>query len=210
MTFSIVAGDPETGAWGVGVASKYLAVGSMVPAAQADAGALATQAYTNASFRPLGLSSLRGGRSAGETLDVLLSQDSGRAARQVGIVDNRGGSALWTGGDCSPYAGGIRGEGYVVMGNLLAGPEVITAMSDAWTDGDPEKPLAQRLCESLQAGEAAGGDRRGRQSAAILVARRGSDYILGTDIEIDLRVDDHDFPLTELGRLLELRYGAPP
>lgn len=102
MTFSIVTGDPETGAWGVGVASKYLAAGSMVPAARADAGALATQAYTNASFRPLGLSALRDGRSAGDTLEVLLSQDSGRAARQVGIGDSRGGSALWTGGACSP------------------------------------------------------------------------------------------------------------
>ena len=210
MTFSIVACDPETGAWGVGAASKYLAVGSMVPAARADAGALATQAYTNASFRPLGLSALREGRSAGETLDALLSQDSGRAARQVGIVDGRGRSALWTGSHCSTYAGGARGDGYVVLGNLLTGPQVITAMENAWTGGDPEQSLAHRLWAVLRAGEEAGGDRRGRQSAAILVARRGSDYILGTDIEIDLRVDDHDFPLTELGRLLELRYGAPP
>ncbi|MFD4401519.1 DUF1028 domain-containing protein [Nocardia sp. NPDC058499] len=210
MTFSIVACDPRTGSWGVGVASKYLAAGSMVPAAQADVGALATQAYTNASFRPLGLSALRNGRSADETLDSLLSGDSGRAARQIGIVDGRGGSALWTGSDCSPYAGGTRGDGYAVLGNLLTGQEVIAAMADTWTGGDPERPLAHRLREVLQAGETAGGDRRGRQSAAILVARRGSDYILGSDIEIDLRVDDHDFPLTELGRLLDLRYEAPP
>ncbi|MEU4312820.1 DUF1028 domain-containing protein [Nocardia sp. NPDC024068] len=206
MTFSIVACDPSTGSWGVATASRYLAVGSMVPAAEGGVGAIATQARTNAAFRSLGLDALRAGRTADEVLTRLLDADPGRAARQLGIVDSTGSTATWTGSECGGYAGGYAGEGYVVHGNLLTGPEVVTAMQEAWTKSNPDDPLAHRLLAALTAGDAAGGDRRGRQSAAILVARKGSDYILGTDVEIDLRADDHIRPIAELGRLLTLRY----
>lgn len=206
MTFSIVACDLRTGAWGVGVASKYLAVGSMVPAVECDVGAIATQARTNASFRQRGLIALREGNSAEDTLAVLLASDPGRDARQVGIVDCAGRAATWTGRECGPDAYGVAGEGYAVQGNLLAGPEVTATIVEAWTSSDPNTPLAHRLLAALAAGDAAGGDRRGRQSAALLVARRGSEYVVGSDVEVDLRVDDDIRPVLELDRLLNLRY----
>lgn len=202
MTFSIVACDLAGGAWGVAVASRYLAVGGIVPAAEADAGALATQAQTNMAYRRSGLAMLRTGQGAKAVVDALVAEDEGRETRQVGVVDAQGGAAAWTGSECQPWAGSRTGTGFAVQGNLLASHEVVDAMVEAWLASDPSSPLAHRLLAALAAGDAAGGDRRGRQSAALYVARRGSHF----EAEVDLRVDDAPQPVQELGRLLDLRY----
>ncbi len=206
MTFSIVACDLRSGSWGVAVASKYLAVGSMVPAAASDAGALATQAWTNAAYRGAGLAALREGLNAEKAIARLVEADADRDRRQVSIVDTDGTAAAWTGPGCSAYAAARTGDGYAVQGNLLPGPEVLDAMADVWRHTDPTAPLASRLLDALAAGDAAGGDLRGRQSAALLVVRRDADYCTGTDMETDLRVDDAERPIEGLARLLELRY----
>ncbi|RNL79759.1 DUF1028 domain-containing protein [Nocardioides marmorisolisilvae] len=208
MTFSIVArsesgpnGNPE---WGVAVASKFLAVGNAVPAAVAGVGAIATQADANVAFKGIGLSLLDEGATATVALDRLLEEDPKRNHRQVGIVDVDGGAATHTGSACFDWAGGVSGDGFAIQGNILAGPEVVEAMKDAWTDSDPESPLAHRLLEALAAGDAAGGDKRGRQSAALLVVSEGAGYGGMDDVAVDLRVDDHAAPITELTRLLGL------
>jgi uncharacterized Ntn-hydrolase superfamily protein len=208
MTFSIVgrAGD----ALGVAVASKFLAVGAAVPAAEAGAGAVATQSYANLAYRPDGLAMLRDGRSAQETLDALTSADDGRDQRQAGVVDATGRAATFTGPGCHPWAGGRTGDGYAVQGNILTGPDVVEAMESAWLSSSGE--LADRLLAALTAGDAAGGDRRGRQSAALLVVRPKSGYGGQSDVEVDLRVDDHPAPVGELRRLLDLHrlyFGKP-
>jgi uncharacterized Ntn-hydrolase superfamily protein len=204
MTFSIVARSADGESWGVAVASKFLAVGSAVPAAVAQVGAIATQADANVAYKGLALAHLDAGATASVALTRLLEEDDGRDHRQVGIVDIDGGSATHTGIACLDWAGGVTGEGYAIQGNILTGSEVVEAMEQAWGASDLDAPLAERLLATLQAGDAAGGDRRGRQSAALLVVRDGAGYGGHDDIAVDLRVDDHADPCTELGRLLDL------
>jgi uncharacterized Ntn-hydrolase superfamily protein len=208
MTFSIVARAGDQ--WGVAVASKFLAVGAAVPAAQWDVGAIATQAYANLAYRPDGLALLKAGTSAQDTLDRLTADDEGRATRQAGIVDRLGGAATWTGSECNAWAGGRTGEGWAAQGNILTGPEVVDALADAFEAS--EGPLASRLAQALLAGDRAGGDRRGRQSAVLLVVSEGGGYGGGSDVLVDLRVDDHVDPVPELLRLLDLHtlyFGKP-
>lgn len=204
MTFSIVARSADGESWGVAVASKFLAVGSAVPAAVAGVGALATQADANVAYKGLALAHLDEGATASVALQRLLEEDPGRDHRQVGIVDLDGGAATYTGPACLDWAGGWSGDGVAVQGNVLAGPEVVDAIREAWLASDADAPLADRLLDALRAGDDAGGDRRGRQSAALLVVREGAGYGGGDDIAVDLRVDDHADPVTELARLLAL------
>jgi uncharacterized Ntn-hydrolase superfamily protein len=200
MTFSIVARDPDTGDLGVAVASKFLAVGAVVPWARAGAGALATQALANVAYGPDGLAALATGGAAGEVLGALTARDHGRADRQVGIVDAAGGAATYTGEGCLTWAGGRTGDGVAVQGNILTGPEVVDAilMTYANADGD----FADRLVHALLAGDRAGGDARGRQSAALLIVRDGAGYGGANDRWLDLRIDDHPDPVPELQRVL--------
>ena len=208
-TFSIVALDPETGDLGVATASKFLAVGSVVPFAEAGLGAVATQSYANTTFGPRTLMALRGGISLELIAQAFAESDAEHDQRQYGLVDVRGRALTFTGEACHPWAGGKTGEGYAAQGNLLAGPEVVGALSETF-----EKslgPLPRRLLGALAAADAAGGDRRGRQSAALLVVREGGGYGGFNDRYLDLRVDDHPAPVGELGRLLtlhELYFGS--
>jgi uncharacterized Ntn-hydrolase superfamily protein len=204
MTFSIVARSTDGESWGVAVASKFLAVGAVVPAAVAQVGAIATQADANVAYKGLALSHLDDGATAAVALQRLLEEDDGRDERQVGIVDSEGGAATHTGHGCLDWAGGETGEGYAIQGNILAGEFVVAAMQDAFEATDGDEPLARRLLAALAAGDDAGGDRRGRQSAALLVVRDGAGYGGRDDIVADLRVDDHSDPVTELSRLLDL------
>jgi uncharacterized Ntn-hydrolase superfamily protein len=204
MTFSIVARSDDGESWGVAVASKFLAVGSVVPAAVAGIGAVATQADANVAYKFLSLSHLEDGATASVALQRLLEEDDGRDHRQVGIVDCDGNAASHTGSRCYDWAGGVTGPGVAIQGNILAGPEVVEAMRRAWDDAAGEPDLARRLLAALRAGDEAGGDRRGRQSAALLVVREGAGYGGGDDVAADLRVDDHPEPVTELERLLRL------
>lgn len=202
MTFSIVACDLNEPAWGVAVASKFPAVGAVVPWAQAGAGAIATQSYANPSFGPRGLSLLAQGLDAQEVLERLLTEDEGRELRQVGIVDAQGHAATFTGKECFAWAGGRIGPGYAIQGNILTGPEVVEAMERAFLETQGELP--QRLYAALRAGDRAGGDRRGRQSAAIYVVKPHGGYGGFLDRWIDYRVDDDPDPVLRLGQLLEL------
>lgn len=201
-TFSIVAFDPATRDLGVAVQSKFLAVGSVVPWAQAGVGAIATQARANTSYGPRGLSLLASNKPPADVLRELTQADSRRWLRQVGIVDTHGGAETYTGMLAPPWAGGRKGEGYAVQGNCLASEAVVDAMATGYEK--EEGTLARRLLASLRAGQAAGGDRRGRQSAALLVVRAGAGYGGHNDRFIDLRVDDHPTPIAELARLLAL------
>ncbi|MGH3367672.1 MAG: DUF1028 domain-containing protein [Nocardioidaceae bacterium] len=212
MTFSIVARSADGESWGVAVASKFLGVGAAVPAARAGVGALATQSYANTSFKARGLSLLAAGSNAQQTLDQLLADDEGREQRQVGIVDRDGGTATYSGTGCHDWAGGVTGAGVAIQGNILASPEVVDAIQAAWQGTEDDAPLRHRLLEALRAGDAAGGDRRGRQSAALLVVRAGAGYAGFDDVAVDLRVDDHPTPVQELARLLDLHelYFVPP
>jgi uncharacterized Ntn-hydrolase superfamily protein len=204
VTFSIVARSADGQSWGVAVASKFLAVGSVVPAAVAGVGAIATQALANVTYKAAGLSHLDEGATAQIALDRLVEEDEGREHRQAGIVDCDGGAATYTGGECLHWAGGWSGPGVAVQGNILTGPEVVEAIRTAWEAGADEPSLARRLLAALQAGDAAGGDSRGRQSAALLVVEEGAGYDGGDDVAVDLRVDDHADPCSELERLLDL------
>jgi uncharacterized Ntn-hydrolase superfamily protein len=204
MTFSIVARSADGLQYGVAVASKFLAVGSLVPAAAANVGAVATQAMANLSYRPDGLLLLATGASPAAVIRELTKSDEQRHQRQVGIVGAAGHGASFTGSDCMPWAGGRSGDGYAIQGNILTGEEVVAEMERAWLASDPTAPLSARLFAALWAGNAAGGDRRGRQSAAVLVLSRGGGYGGGSDVLVDLRVDDHATPIDELARLLEL------
>ncbi|MEI7779563.1 MAG: DUF1028 domain-containing protein [Actinomycetes bacterium] len=199
MTFSIVARDGDS--LGIAVASKFLAVGAVVPVAECASGAIATQAWANLRYRPDGLALLRQGNDASATLAELVAADPGRADRQAGIVDAKGGSATYTGTGAMDWAGGTSGPGYAVQGNILTGPEVVAEMVKVWL-ARAELPLAHRLLEALAAGDGAGGDRRGRQSAALLVVSPGGGYGGGSDVSHDLRVDDHANPVSELRRLI--------
>lgn len=201
-TFSIAAADIGNGEWGVAVASKFLAVGAVVPWARAKVGAVATQALANLTFGPRGLELLENGRTAKEVLDELLSSDPIPEHRQVGAVDGEGGAATYTGEQCLDWAGGLTGENFAIQGNILSGPQVIEEMRDAFVSSTG--PLADRLLASLLAGDRAGGDRRGRQSAAIVVAREGGGYGGDNDRAIDLRIDDHPDPVRDLMRIREI------
>jgi uncharacterized Ntn-hydrolase superfamily protein len=202
-TFSIVAADPETGEAGVAVASRFFAVGNVVPFARAGVGAIATQSFANTTFGPRGLELLEKGLSPDEVVLVLTRSDEGRDQRQLGVVAATGAAATFTGPKCNPWAGGRRGPGYAVQGNILAGEAVVAAMEKAFLDSKG-RSLAERLYAAIVAGDAAGGDTRGRQSAALVVARARGGYGGYTDRAVDLRVDDHEAPIVELGRILGL------
>ncbi|WP_432987321.1 DUF1028 domain-containing protein [Dactylosporangium sp. CA-233914] len=203
MTFSIVGRSTDGQSLGVAVASKFLAVGAAVPAAEAGVGALATQAFANLAYRVQGLAMLRTGASAAHVIAGLTAADSGRAGRQLGVVGPSGPGATFTGEECFDWAGGVAGDGYAIQGNILTGPEVVAEMERAWLAG-AGLPLPRRLRVALAAGDAAGGDRRGRQSAALFTVRRGAGYGGMSDVEVDLRVDDDPDPVARLGGLVEL------
>jgi uncharacterized Ntn-hydrolase superfamily protein len=207
-TFSIAAYDPKTKSWGVAVASKYLAVGNAVPWAKAGAGAVATQALVNATLGPRGLELLGKGKSAEEALKELLDADKGREHRQVGLVDAKGEAASHTGKRCTAWAGGRTGKHYACQGNILAGEKVVEAMCKAY-EANPDQPFAWRLQDALEAGDRAGGDKRGKQAAAIVVVRAGWGPNGFGDRWLDLRVDDHKEPVQELGRILALQVRRP-
>jgi uncharacterized Ntn-hydrolase superfamily protein len=210
-TFSIVACDLNEKTWGVAVASKFPAVGAVVPWAQVGAGAVATQSFANTSFGPRGLDYLASGLTAEETLARLLFDDPEREHRQVGIVDALGGSATFTGKICFTWAGGVTGPGYAIQGNILSSEQVVPAMQKAFLETNAGLP--ERLYTALLAGDRAGGDRRGRQSAAIYVVKPQGGYGGFIDRWIDYRVDDHPDPVLRLGDLLELHqlyFGKSP
>jgi len=203
MTFSIVARSDDGRMHGVAVASKFLSVGSAVPAAEAEIGALATQSYANLAYRPQGLTMLRTGSTAADVVAGLTAGDPGRDTRQLGVVAASGPGATFTGSACHDWAGGVAGDGYAIQGNILTGPEVVDAMERAWLAGSA-LPFHRRLVAALAAGDDAGGDKRGRQSAALYVVARGQGYGGTSDVVCDLRVDDHGSPVPELSRLLDL------
>jgi uncharacterized Ntn-hydrolase superfamily protein len=217
MTFSLIGQSKDKKIWGVAVASKFLAVGSFVPAAKADAGAIATQAYGNLAIRTAGLEMLQKGMPAQEMLDTFLAEDPQREERQIGVVDAKGNAATFTGKRCQAWAGG-RAENhpkgsYAAQGNMLAGPKVVDAMVQAWLGLENEPSLAKRLITSLTAGQEAGGDPRGKQAAAVLVVSKGKGYGGLSDIVVDLRSDDSPEPIAELLRMLdihELYFGSTP
>jgi uncharacterized Ntn-hydrolase superfamily protein len=204
MTFSIVARSEDGQSWGVAVASKFLAVGSVVPAAVAQVGAVATQAEANVAYKGQALAHMDEGATAGVALQRLLEEDDQRDHRQVGIVDSDGNAANHTGHLCFDWAGGVTDRDVAIQGNILTGPEVVDAMKASWDSTFGEQDLARRLIAALTAGDQAGGDRRGRQSAALLVVREGAGYGGGDDVAVDVRVDDHTHPCQELERLLDL------
>jgi uncharacterized Ntn-hydrolase superfamily protein len=210
-TFSIVAHDPETGDLGVAVQSKFLGVGAVVPWARAGVGAVATQAFANTTYGPRGLDMLADGKAPEDVLKALTDPDEGRARRQVGIVDAKGRAASYTGEKAMAWAGHVVGEGFACQGNILAGEAVVSAMAKAFRES--KEPLPERLVAALAAGQAAGGDKRGRQSAAVLVVREAGGYGGFTDRYVDLRVEDHQTPIAELARVLALHrktFGVPP
>jgi len=210
-TFSIVAYNKHDQAWGIAVASKFPAVGAVVPWAQAGRGAIATQAFANTSFGPQGLDLLGQGLSAENTLEHLLAADEDKETRQVGIVDSQGRSATFTGRECMNWAGGLTGPGYTIQGNILAGKHVVLAMESAYLGSKGD--LAARLHAALLAGDRAGGDRRGRQSAAIYVVKDQGGYGGFNDRMLDYRVDDDPDPVIKLGDLIylhQLYFGKSP
>jgi len=211
-TYSIVACDLPAGQWGAAVQSKFLAVGSVVPWAEPQVGAIATQAYANPRYGPDGLALLREGRTAEEVIKALTSADEGRDERQVGVVDGAGRAATFTGKGCHDWAGGHTGECYAAQGNILVSEATVDALA-ATFESNAHLELGQRLIECLAAAQAAGGDRRGQQSASLLVVEKDAGYAKLSDTVIDLRVDDHARPIAELGRLFSLHeelFGATP
>ncbi len=211
-TYSIVACDLDAREWGVAVQSKFLAVGSGVPAAEPEMGAIATQALANFRYGPDGLALLREGLRAEEVVARLTEADEGRDHRQLGVVDAEGRAATYTGSACLEWAGGVTGESYAAQGNILVSEETVKALAGTFeaTAGDS---LARRLLAALTAAQAAGGDRRGQQSAALLVVRKNGGYGGTTDVAVDVRVDDHERPIEELRRIFELHdllFGETP
>jgi uncharacterized Ntn-hydrolase superfamily protein len=202
MTFSIVAYDDTDRSWGVAVASKFLAVGALVPWGRAGAGALATQAMANVAYGPAGIAMLESGASADDVVARLTRADPASEHRQLGVVDASGRAATFTGERCLPGACGVAVPGLAVQGNILVGPQVVAAAVEAYRAA--EGTLARRLLAALRAGDEAGGDRRGRQGAALRVWRAGGSYGGNNDVAVDLRVDDHTEPVAELHRLLDL------
>jgi uncharacterized Ntn-hydrolase superfamily protein len=211
-TYSIVACDLPAGQWGVAVQSKFLAVGSVVPWAEPQVGAIATQSYANPRYGPDGLALLRDGRTAEEVVQALTSADEGRDERQVGVVDSAGRAATFTGSACHDWAGGRTGDCYSAQGNILVSEATVDALAVTF-EANAHLELGQRLIECLAAAQAAGGDRRGQQSASLLVVEKDAGYAKLSDTVIDLRVDDHERPIAELGRLFSLHeelFGATP
>ena len=211
-TNSICACDLEAGQWGVATQSKFLAVGSVVPWAAPHVGAIATQSYANPRYGPDGLALLREGLSAEEVMEQLTGADEDRELRQLGVVDREGRAATFTGSGCHAWAGGRTGEHYAAQGNILVSGATVDALATTF-EATAGRPLAERLLDCLDAAEAAGGDRRGRQSAAILVVERDGGYAGLSDLLVDLRVDDHEDPLGELRRLYRLHdelFGKTP
>jgi uncharacterized Ntn-hydrolase superfamily protein len=211
-TYSIAACDLEASQWGVAVQSKFLSVGSVVPWAEPNVGAIATQAYANPRYGPDGLALLREGLDATAVVERLVAADDGRDERQVGVVDAHGGSASWTGPACNEWAGHRTGHCYAAQGNILVGPETVDALA-ATFEATAGRPLEQRLIECLAAAQLAGGDRRGQQSASLLVVQRNGGYAQLSDVVADLRVDDHPEPIEELKRIYALHdrlFGKTP
>jgi uncharacterized Ntn-hydrolase superfamily protein len=211
-TYSIVACDLEAGQWGVATQSKFLAVGSIVPWASPGVGAVATQALANPRYGPDGLALLADGLSADEVVARLTQADEGRAERQLGVVDARGGSATYTGEECLDWAGGLSGPGFAAQGNILVGSATVEALATTFA-ATHRRPLAERLLECLAAAQAAGGDKRGQQSAALFVVEKDGGYGGLTDTLVDLRTDDHPQPVAELARLYgihSLLFGKTP
>ena len=211
-TYSICACDLEAGQWGVATQSKFLAVGSVVPWAAPHVGAIATQSYANPRYGPDGLELLRQGLSAEEVVERLTAADDDRAMRQLGVVDGEGRAATFTGDGCHAWAGGRTGEGYAAQGNILVSGATVDALAGTFEE-TAGRPLAGRLLDCLDAAEAAGGDSRGRQSAALLVVEKDGGYAGLSDTLVDLRVDDHLDPLVELRRIHEIHdllFGSTP
>jgi uncharacterized Ntn-hydrolase superfamily protein len=210
-TYSIAACDLDHGQWGVATQSKFLAVGSIVPWAEPGAGAVATQAYANPRYGPDGLALLRQGLSAEDVVRRLTEADDGRDERQLGVVDAQGRGATYTGIACLEWAGGRAGDGYAAQGNILVSGDTVDALVESFEKS--EGALAERLIEALAAAQAAGGDKRGQQSAAVLVVERDGGYAGLTDTLVDLRVDEHVAPIDELRRLYGLHqqlFGKTP
>jgi uncharacterized Ntn-hydrolase superfamily protein len=211
-TFSIAACDLGAKQWGVAVQSKFLAVGSVVPWAVPEVGAIATQAYANPSYGPKGLALLQEGVSAGEVVEQLIAEDGGRDERQLGVVDASGAAAAWTGPGCNDWAGHRTGTCYSAQGNILVSGETVDALAETF-EATAGTPLADRLLAALAAAQAAGGDSRGEQSAALLVVQREGGYAALSDVLVDVRVDDHEHPIEELARLYGLHqqlFGRTP
>lgn len=211
-TYSIAACDLGTGEWGVATQSKFLAVGSVVPWAEPHVGAIATQAYANPRYGPEGLELLRAGRSAEEVVAALTEADADSDHRQLGVVDGEGRGATFTGEGCNDWAGGRVGDGYAAQGNILVSGDTVDAIA-ATFEANAGGPLAECLIECLAAGQAAGGDSRGQQSAALLVVAKDGGYGALSDVLVDLRVDDHEHPIPELQRLYGLHqaiFGKTP
>jgi uncharacterized Ntn-hydrolase superfamily protein len=204
MTFSILAYDPQDNAWGVAVASKFLSVGSVVPWAKAGQGAVATQSFENTTYGPKGLALMAEGLSAEQALEQLIREDEGRDHRQVGLVDARGRAAAYTGSGCYAWAGHVIGPNFTCQGNILVSEATVHAIANAFVKSTGE--LADRLLSALSAGEAAGGDSRGRQSAAVLVVKSGGGYAGFNDRYLDLRVDDDQAPVQRLANLVEMHH----
>ena len=204
-TYSICACDLAAGQWGVATQSKFLAVGSVVPWAAPHIGAIATQSYANPRYGPEGLELLREGFSAEDVVERLTAADGERALRQLGIVDGEGRAATFTGEECHAWAGGRTGSGYAAQGNILVSGDTVDALAETF-EATGGRPLAERLLDCLDAAEAAGGDSRGRQSAALLVVERGGGYAGLSDSLVDLRVDDAEDPLAELRRIHRLHH----
>jgi uncharacterized Ntn-hydrolase superfamily protein len=211
-TYSLVACDLDAREWGVAVQSKFLAVGAGVPAAEPEVGAVATQAWANMRFAPEGIALLRDGHSAEEVVERLTQADEGRDHRQLGVVDAKGRAASYTGSQCMEWAGGVTGRCYAAQGNILVSEDTVTALARTFEE-TAGRPLAVRLLEALKAAQAAGGDSRGQQSAALLVVRKDGGYMGTSDSVVDLRVDDHPTPIEELARIFRLHdllFGETP
>ena len=210
-TYSIAACDLEAGQWGVATQSKFLAVGSVVPWAEPRVGAIATQAYANPRYGSEGLALLREGLTAEQVVDRLTSADEGRDHRQLGVVDEEGRSASFTGEECLDWAGGRTGPCYAAQGNILVSAATVDALAERFEGSSGA--LADRLLDCLDAAQAAGGDRRGQQSAAILVVEKDGGYAKLSDVVVELRVEDHERPIEELRRLYRLHqalFGETP
>src|SRR5213083_194501 len=210
-TYSIAACDLDARQWGVATQSKFLAVGSVVPWAEPEVGAIATQAYANPRYGPSGLALLHEGLSGQEVVDRLTAADEGRDHRQLGVVDREGRAATYTGKECMEWAGGRTGTCYAAQGNILVSAESVDAIAETFESSSG--PLATRLLDCLDAAQAAGGDRRGQQSAALLIVEKDGGYAGLSDVVVELRVEDHERPLEELRRLYRLHealFGETP
>jgi uncharacterized Ntn-hydrolase superfamily protein len=209
MTFSIVGYCPKEKEWGVAVQSKFLAVGAVVPFAKAGVGAVATQSYANTTYGPRALELFSEGKTAEEALQIITGDDPNFHTRQVGLIDSQGNAATFTGEGCYHWAGGITGNNFAAQGNILVDEKTVEKMGEIFTE--TEGTLAERLLAALAAGQEAGGDSRGQQSAALLVVKEGGGYAGFNDRYIDLRVDDHQEPIKELIRIYHLQqlYFAP-